>query len=62
MRRGTRYHLIDYAAEQDLGRMERGPRERASEEGERIEVSMDRRGPVDPVAAARGRLVAGHSI
>ncbi|TDC67024.1 hypothetical protein [Streptomyces hainanensis] len=51
-RTGTRYHLVDHHTERDLGWMDRGPGERA-DAGERIEVSLDPRGRVSPVAVDR---------
>ncbi|GAB2870609.1 hypothetical protein [Streptomyces mayteni] len=51
-RTGTRYRIVDHHTEEDLGWLERGPRERA-DAGERIEVSLDPRGRLDPVAVDR---------
>jgi hypothetical protein len=52
LRKGIRYHVIDSATERDLGWMERGPTE-AVERGAHLEVSVDPRGYVNPVAAER---------
>jgi hypothetical protein len=51
-RRGTKYRVVAYDTGRDLGWMERGPKERAAE-GERIEISVDPHGWLDPVAAER---------
>jgi hypothetical protein len=51
-RTGTRYRVVDFATEEDLGWLARGPKERATP-GELIEISVDPHGRVAPVAADR---------